>query len=337
MARARYEDEEDEDRPRRRSRRDEDDEDDEDDAPPRRRARSDDDDDDKPARPKGSNGLATFSLLFGVLSFCTGVTFLPGLICGFMGLSKAKTSGVGKGIAIAGILTSIGGLMVSIAVGVIAYFIVVEADKTRERLKSHNNYKQVGLASLNMHDATNYYPKPFLDESVKEFQPVAESSLKNKLSWRVAILPYLEQESLYRRFSRSEPWDSSANKPLSQTVVTAYADTESPLDPTTRLRCFYGPGTMFEINQRVSIASVSDGASNTILSVEGGEKVTWSQFDEYKFDQNGPLPAFGHPRRDTFAVSMVDGSVRQVRKTVDPKTMKAAITRNGGEIVGFDW
>ncbi len=336
MPRDRYDDEE-EDLPRRRSRRDEDDE--PDDRPRRRSPRDDDDHDhDEPERPKGSNGLATTSLVFGVLSFCTGVTFLPGLICGFMGLAKAKTAGVGKGMAIAGILTSLAGMFVSIAVGVGGYLLYLEADKKKGKDRTHNNFKQAGIATHSVHDTTGTLPRPYLDESVRDFgPPVAESALKSKLSWRVAILPYIEQDSLYRRFNKSEPWDSSANKPLSQTVVMQYTDPDTPLDPTTRMRCFYDNGAAFDTRSRVNLMGISDGTSNTILYVEGAEKVTWSQFNEYKFEPNGPLPALGHPKRDTFSAVFADGSVRQIKKTVNQTTLKSLITRAGGEAVGMDY
>ena len=37
---------------------------------------------------------------------------------------------------------------------------------------------------------------------------------KPLLSWRVAILPYLEEDGLYQSFKLDEPWDSPHNKPL---------------------------------------------------------------------------------------------------------------------------
>jgi len=45
---------------------------------------------------------------------------------------------------------------------------------------------------------------------------------KPLLSWRVAILPYLEQQELYGQFHHDEPWDSANNKPLSQTMIKTF-------------------------------------------------------------------------------------------------------------------
>ena len=333
MARDRYEDDEEDDRPRRRSRRDDEDDDDR----PRRPARRRSADEESPPQG-GSNGLATMSLVFGVLSFCTGITFIPGLICGFMGLSKARTSGAGKGMAITGILTSFVGFAVSGAVGAGVYFVYVQKQKLDERMGTQNNFKQLGIATQSNTDVTGYFPRPYLDELTRDSDPpLAESAIKTKLSWRVTILPYLEQNPLYRRFQRAETWDSSANKPLSQTVVQQYADADTPLDPTTRIRCFYDNGAVFDTRFKSTFVDVTDGLSNTVMYVEAGEKGTWSQFNDYKFDPNGSPPAMGHPNRDTFTAIMVDGSVRQVRKSVSPATFKAAITRAGGEVLESDW
>ena len=43
---------------------------------------------------------------------------------------------------------------------------------------------------------------------------IADSTGKPGLSWRVAILPYLEQDTLYKQFKLDEPWDSPHNKKL---------------------------------------------------------------------------------------------------------------------------
>ena len=45
------------------------------------------------------------------------------------------------------------------------------------------------------------------------FPPAASVDKQGKplLSWRVAILPYLEQQELYNKFKLDEPWDSPRN------------------------------------------------------------------------------------------------------------------------------
>ena len=54
------------------------------------------------------------------------------------------------------------------------------------------------------------------------------------------------------------------------------------------------------------------------------------------FERSNPLTALGHANRNTFTALMVDGSVRTVRKTINPDTLKAAIIRNDGIVISLD-
>ena len=62
-----------------------------------------------------------------------------------------------------------------------------------------------------------------------------------------------------------------------------------------------------------------------LVVVEGGDLVTWTQFDEYPFDMAGPLPTLGLPGATVFQAAMFDGSVRTIKKTVDPNVLKRGI------------
>ncbi len=66
------------------------------------------------------------------------------------------------------------------------------------RAQCTNNLKQIALAYHNVHSATNTFPPP----------AIADKDGKPLLSWRVAILPYVEQQELYNKFKLDEPWDS---------------------------------------------------------------------------------------------------------------------------------
>ncbi len=51
---------------------------------------------------------------------------------------------------------------------------------------------------------------------------------KPKLSWRVALLPYLEEMDLYRKFHQDEPWDSPHNKALIPRMPAVFGTPDSP-------------------------------------------------------------------------------------------------------------
>src|SRR5260370_4929892 len=67
-----------------------------------------------------------------------------------------------------------------------------------------NNLKQIGLALHNYNDA--YARLPAVANFDKQGKPL--------LSWRVHLLPFIEQEDLYKEFHLDEPWDSEHNKQL---------------------------------------------------------------------------------------------------------------------------
>ena len=274
----------------------------EDDDRPRRRSRRDDFDDEDGDRPPPKKGMSTGV----ILAIVAGVLAVVALPC------------------------------IAILIGLLLPA-VQKVREAADRQRSTNDVKVLGIASHNFNDAQGQLPLPFVPRTGE--QPGAvPSDLTDRLSWRVSLLPYLEQDSLYRQFKKDEPWNSPANQPLAGTAVKAYADADAPTDPATRYRCFYDNGAAFDTRRPARIPqSFPDGTANTILYVEGAEKVTWSRFGEYRFDPAGPLPPLGHPKRDVFAAAMADGSVRWVKKTVSPQTLKAAVTANGGEVLGPDW
>src|SRR5262249_55759444 len=106
-----------------------------------------------------------------------------------------------------------------------------------------NNLKMLGLALHNYIAAhNNNSPPPALPG--KDGKPA--------LSWRVALLPYLEQQALYDRFHLDEPWDSPHNKELIKEMPTVFNCPErtDAAPGTTTYRVFTGPGALFEAGRQ---------------------------------------------------------------------------------------
>jgi len=80
------------------------------------------------------------------------------------------------------------------------------------RVQSMNNLKMLALALHNYYNANKHFPLPA--SSSKDGKPL--------LSWRVYILPYLEQDSLFRQFHLDEPWDSPHNRTLIDKMPSIY-------------------------------------------------------------------------------------------------------------------
>ncbi len=158
------------------------------------------------------------------------------------------------------------------------------------------------------------------------------------LSWRVLVLPYMGQDDLFKRFKLDEPWNSPNNLPLLDKMPPVFAshkgvDTVVPF--TTIYQVFVGPGTAFEGPEGVCLADFPDGLDKTFLVVEAREAVQWTKPADLTYDPAGPLPKLGDAHG--FTVCLADCSERYVAAGTSEATLRAAITRNGGDKLGPDW
>src|SRR5262245_60688606 len=114
------------------------------------------------------------------------------------------------------------------------------------------------------------------------------------LSWRVLILPYIEQQDLYAQFKLDEPWDSPNNIRLLEKMPRTFAPPrfkEHLVPPHhTVIHVIVGEGAAFEGREGLHLEKdFPDGTSSTILLVEAGHAVPWTKPEELIFDPNGPL------------------------------------------------
>jgi hypothetical protein len=209
--------------------------------------------------------------------------------------------------------------------------LVTAVQKVRQaaaRMQSTNNLRQLGLAMHNYNDTFGSLPP----------RAVFNKDGKPLLSWRVMILPFIEQENLYKQFHLDEPWDSEHNKKLLAQMPKTYQLPGSKETEKTFYQAFVGPGAFFEGTKKFRIpVDFPDGTSNTIMLVEAADPVPWTKPDDLPFHPDKPLPKLGHHFGNGFNALLCDASVRFVSAKVSEKTLKAAITRNGGEVLGPDW
>ena len=232
--------------------------------------------------------------------------------------AKLSPANVQSGLAVSAVL---GGMMVPA---------IQKVRDAADRMTSQNNLKQIGLALHNYHDAMGAFPPAV----------VRDKNGKALYSWRVLILPYLEQDVIYKNWKKDEPWDSPHNKPLSDVVLKVYTLPGNPdgVSNRTPYRVFIGKGTGFEElkgqpSKGIRFADITDGTTNTIAVVEATETVPWAKPEELDFVAGKALPPLGPPWRDEFNALLFDATVRFIPKTIKPQSLQAMITRNGGEIV----
>jgi hypothetical protein len=160
-------------------------------------------------------------------------------------------------------------------------------------------------------------------------------------SWRVLLLAYIEDD-LYKEFHLDEPWDSPHNIALLPRMPGLYAPPDhkrSKVPPYhTVCHVFVGMGAAFEGREGLRFPQdFPDGVSNTLLLVEAGEPVPWTKPEDLAYDPDGPLPNLRCLFSDGFRARMGDGSGRFVSKKASEASLRAAITRNGGERLGREW
>jgi RNA polymerase sigma factor (sigma-70 family) len=248
------------------------------------------------------------------------------------------------------------------------------------RAQSRLNLKNIALAMHNYLDVHGAFPT----------SAIYGKNGKPLLSWRVALLPYLDQGNLYKQFHLDEPWDSPHNKKLLEYKVKVYHVPGHDDWTRTYYQVFVGEDTIFERRKGggggagglgggaggsapaegatgggggaggppgatggaaagppgavgggdgragMRIPDITDGTSNTLLVVEGATPVPWTKPEDLAYAPTGKLPALGGAFKDVIHAAFADGTVFALKKKFNESAMRAAITRNGGEVYDRD-
>jgi Protein of unknown function (DUF1559) len=229
-----------------------------------------------------------------------------------------------------------------------------------EKPQSTNNLKQIGLALHNFLSSHGNFPPAVIDGP----------DGKPRHSWRVLILPYLEQSAVYNAYNFKQPWDGPDNKKLLARMPNVY---RKPGDKShfTHYVVPRGPSTIFPLvaakhsgipndkslyDQKGSgftkISSITDGTSNTISvgTVDPDRKIEWMKPEDIDYPDVGTasrrLASLGDP--DGLATPYMsddgpfglflfgDGSVHSLHRSVTDMVFTALLTRNGGEVISSD-
>lgn len=213
--------------------------------------------------------------------------------------------------------------------------------------------KQIGLAFHNFESATLSFPAG-----------VVGPNGNLGLSWRVALLPYLEQGALYKEFKLNEPWDGEHNKKLVAKMPRAFAHPARPAgEGKTHFRALAGhdaflplpapwvPEPNFAALWRAApgfpalgrpMSAFSDGTSSTLMVAEAADPVEWTKPDELVYQDEvpktgglrpGPVPKFGGAFADGFHALMCDGRVHFFPTDLKPDVIRALVTVNRGEVI----
>jgi len=197
-------------------------------------------------------------------------------------------------------------LVVIAIIAVLIGLLLPAVQKIREaanRLKCTNNLKQIGLAFHNYHATYDSFPSGYVSTSAT----VNGDGLGPGWGWGSALLPYLEQDNLYRKIDLSRDIADPANAAARVQNLSVFRcpsdpgprDTFAVVSPSGGAICdvafanYVGVAGTFEVssfpdtgngilfrNSKISVADVTDGTSNTLMAGERMSKqspmTTWT-------------------------------------------------------------
>jgi prepilin-type processing-associated H-X9-DG protein len=200
-----------------------------------------------------------------------------------------------------------------------------------------NNLRQIGLAMHNYHNTYKCFPAAVLtDENDRPMH-----------SWRVAILPYLEEAPLYDLYDFNEPWNGPNNGRLlgSTSMVYRCPDDGVSMMLETSYVMIVGKGTLGGLpNEEVRIADILDGMSDRIMVIEvGSTGIPWMEprditvEEAVTFVTDPAASQFQQVHPGGVNVLFADGSVRCLPNSIDPQMLRAMLTVDDGQAVSVDF
>ncbi len=201
-----------------------------------------------------------------------------------------------------------------------------------------NNLKQIGLALSNYQEAYNAFPPAY----------IADETGRPMHSWRVLILPYLDEQELYEQYDLSEPWDGPHNIKLLEKMPRQFScparDQDAIRRPSfTSYVVVSGPGTMFPDAQSIRLDQITDGSPNTAMVAESSTvQIPWTKPEDLDIrtmslrinDKQSPSISSRHVKGAN--VLYADGGCRFLNESITTDRLRSLLTIAGGEPVSDD-
>ncbi len=254
-----------------------------------------------------------------------------------MGLIALLTTGKGCAVNLVQLLG------VFAVIGLLIALMLPATQSAREaarRSGCSNNLKQIGLALHNYHDMYKQFPPAVIGPS--------NVPRERQFSWIVAILPFLEQGTLYDALRLDLPWDHPHNAGLLQMAPRTLMCPSDPAPSTEEgfFRTSYvavtganftdGPGNpigVIGLDKGLAVSEIVDGTSNTVMVAEvtdggpwfAGGNGTARRIDDWLQNKSWSH----HPGGGN--VVFADGSVQFLSSTTDIQTLRKLATAQGRE------
>ena len=279
-------------------------------------------------------GVALFAL--SVMTFGPAGVW-PGLLIplgwGYVFLSRSRPDALAR-------------VVIALVVGLLALSVflpvVQQARGASRRNTCKNNLRHIGLALHNFHDVHGSFPPAYaIDENGRPLH-----------SWRVLLLPYLDEGELYVQLDLKKPWDDPANLALlTERMPEVYRcpSTSGSGANTTHYIAVTGEGTAWPVEGASRIADFTDGTSNSALVVECDAGIPWYEPRDLTLAEALPVltsldgeAALGHVMRDFLYddfigrhVVLADGSARFLSHGLDADVWRELLLIDDGS--GNEW
>jgi hypothetical protein len=271
--------------------------------------------------------LASALATFGPGGLVPGLVVLACWTVVFTSRSRPRT------LAVLGLLFLVGLCMLGLLLPSFS-----PARQASQRIRCMNNLKSIGLALHNYYDTYGSFPPPYLPD--KEGRPMH--------SWRVLILPYLDQQALYEAYDFDEPWDGPNNRKLAESMPVCYAcPAHDPATLAPGHTCYHavtGGETAWSEDQPRIFKDFPDGTSHTILVLEGSHDIPWMAPIDADLEKgigllssaprNAPhrIEDFFVVKRLSRNVCLADGSTDSLDMPLDRELAQALLIRNDRRI-----
>jgi hypothetical protein len=207
---------------------------------------------------------------------------------------------------------------------------------TMDQQRDSTRLKEILLAMHNYHDTYRSFPPR---------DAVRDSAGKSSLSWRVYLLPYLDQDALFKEFHLDESWDSPHNKALLEKMPDVFKSESAALSAPGAVPPGYttflapvGDDTVFGGTKATKFGDITDGTSNTValVKVKPELAVPWTAPQDYAFDPTAPASGLMIGPNGRFLAALADGSVLEIRGAIEPLQLLHLFQKSDGQVIDLD-
>jgi len=242
------------------------------------------------------------------------------------------------------------GLFILCGAGLLGFLLgfVYDAHLAARRLYCRHNLRRLAIALRAYRDDYGCFPPAY----------IADPSGKPAHSWRVLILPYMEEQPLYEQYDFSEPWDGPNNCKLTEQGVGAFhcPCSRSWLNgpAMTDYVAVVGKKTSWPGANPRKVEDIRDGTHGTIMLVEIDDShIKWTEPRDLSFEEAlrdiNPESGVGissqhvwdtgyfFPAPIGVNVAFADGTASSLREGIPPEMLEGLLTIDGGETVETDY